>query len=287
MSPVLVPMTRHEFKEQKDIAHRKQVQAGISRISAGLGIAGLGVVGASAVARKKPKLLRIQPHRAEEVAHKLSQRGIYTTVGSTGVGSASSLYFAGTQKKEARMSNEQLNRQKLSSLAKAYKTVTPPSPAAWKQAGDPLDQRWRDEVSMGSQRAHDYALEPSRRKEQEHRHKAAIGRNVALGSSLGGVGTLGAAAIKRRYGLLLPATALAGGSFAARQYGKHQERQAERWGESARKIRARGFQRLEDKGKVQKAGGSVAGRVVNRGGRLFFQRGFAVPNRFGFRRPRV
>ena len=286
-------LTRAEFQGQRDIAHRKQVQARISQLSAGLGLTGLGVVGASALARKKPKLMRIKPHQdAKAVADKWAQKGIYTTVGSTGVGSASSLYFAGTQKKEAAMSNKALQSQKLSKIGKASRAVDQKSPA-WEMAGDQTDQRWRRKVSTSAERAHDFALESSRRKEQKYRDKAARARTAGDLSLAGGALVSIGAALKRRPRIAIPAAAIGGvggaGGYATSNL--HALR-ADRHGESARKIRARGFQRLADEdnpggfakdiGKALGApyGGSVAGRVINRGGKMFFRRGYVAPRRW-------
>ena len=282
--------TDADIRRQREIARRKKVQAGISTGSAALGAAGLGVLGASIVARKKPVLLKIKPEHAERVASNLATKGVYTSVASTGAGSASSLYFAGTQRREAKMDNLQARRQKLSAVAKRASAAVDQGSPAWKRARAD-EGAWREYVSPGAQRAYDFALAPSRTKRDTRRSQAGY---AAGAGAMGAVGGATAATALRRPRNRLAALGAAAAAAAGGYRGNRAlHRKADQYDLASRKIRASGFQRLEDavtsgyeddlvrKGLPRAFGGAVASRVVRLpGGGRTLRRGYLVPRRW-------
>lgn len=257
------PITEEQMRRQREIAARKRNQAAISRGSAALGLTGLGVTGASLIAGKRfPGAKKL--HGAAKVAHRqqgaarrkmLKNVGIYTTVGSTGVGSASSLYFAGTQKKESALDTKVTNTQKKMSnqgavrksmqieFAKRRESVAvPKGTRAWAAAKGPGDE-WQAHVSEGAMRG--YAANARGRQRYSQGSGMLVG-GAGLGV-LGGVGlSTGRAAIPGAASLLV-GTALGVGGFLRRESGKPAMLRST-------KIKARGYQRKFDaEGNVNKA----------------------------------
>jgi len=281
-----LPLTPAQIKQRQDIAHRKTIQSRISTGSASLGIGGLGLVAASALARKRPGLMRVKGD-PRAVSRKIKDKGYTLGITSTGVGSGSGLYFAGTQRREAKMDNQSLvEKPKMSALSKAARrsvAVQPGSPG-WDESRWRRKDSWRPHVSQNAKSVYDGPLLPSRRRADADR---------AFGTAMLGAGAMGVAGgmvpiatgIRRsNIPLTLAGIAAEGGSVIAARAGSERFRSASRREEASRKIRARGHQRRlaapPQYASVDK--GFVSSGLVRSGGRIkvrapFFRRPVLKP----------
>lgn len=255
------PITPDQLRRQREIARRKKYQSAISTGSAALGLGGLGITAASLVAGKKPRLLGIKPQNAKKARNTLKNTGIYTTIGSTGAGSGSSLYFAGTQRRESqldskvtntqqRMSNKHAVGKSMSEIAEIMKAresiAVPRGTQAWGMADSIRDQRWRDYVSEGALRG--YGANAAGRR----RHAQGTA-GIAVGTAIGGAGAAGlltGVGSPKRLGIfsapLLVGTGV--GAWGARRRSSGREAVLR-----SHKIKARGYQRMLDEERVGKA----------------------------------
>ena len=92
----------------KEIKRKKSTQAKLSSASGALALGSLGVIGASALARKKPKLFKIKPNQAGKVADAIKDKGYIIGSTGAGVGALGSLNFAQISRAEA---NKNIRKQ--------------------------------------------------------------------------------------------------------------------------------------------------------------------------------
>lgn len=85
-----------------EIRHRKKLQGTISRTTSTLGLTGLGLTGAAALAAKKPGLLRNVPKLNKVTPHQIKNAAINTGLVSGGIGGLGGFNFAAYTNAEAK-----------------------------------------------------------------------------------------------------------------------------------------------------------------------------------------
>lgn len=85
----------------KQIKEKKSTQAKLSSASGALALGSLGVIGASAIARKKPKLFKIKQAQASKIADNIKDKGYIIGSTGAGIGALGSLNFAQISRAEA------------------------------------------------------------------------------------------------------------------------------------------------------------------------------------------
>jgi hypothetical protein len=157
-----------------EIKHRKKVQGAVSRTTSTLGLGGLGLLGASAVARKNPgvlKPLRKIPALKTATPDKLRETAQNVGLVSGGIGGVGGYNFAAYTSAESR---------KRKVVSKAMDIAPMAGEVGFAKAWEPVGRT--------------YDPESQRKARNQHQVQAAAGSATALAGS-----SVGAGALKRRY----------------------------------------------------------------------------------------